>query len=113
MTEVAPTPNLGSEIEEHSFIERPRVFQALLMNGRMLCWGAAIACGPFAGAVVVACANACDPQAMRSTAQIKDFQESGVELRIEKCMTPDYSRWLIILQSALDRSEEHTSELQS
>ena len=31
LVEIAPAPNLGSAIEEHSFIERPRVFQAFLM----------------------------------------------------------------------------------
>ena len=50
MTEVAPAPNLGSEIEEHSFIERPSVFQAFLMKGRMFCCGAATL-GAIAGAV--------------------------------------------------------------
>src|ERR1022692_2789794 len=72
-------------------MERPRVFQAFLMKGRMFCGDA--------GAAWV---NACDTQANSRTKQIRDRRESGKVIRIENCMTPDYSLWLIILQRALD-----------
>src|SRR5450755_4778128 len=105
MTDVAPAPNLGSEIDEHSFIERPRVFQAFLMKGRMFCcgeatgWGAA---GATCGAATGACASihdgASERQRVSRRMRVRDFPNSDEELRIEECMTPDYSLWLIILQ---------------
>src|SRR5664279_4835065 len=88
MTEVAPAPNFGSEIDEHSFIERPSVFHAFLMYGRMFCCVAADACGPDAGCVAATCANnpACNTNTNRRLKATRVDKEIGAVRLFIKCM---------------------------
>src|SRR5271167_1686808 len=88
MTEVAPAPNLGSEMDEHSFIERPKVFQAFLMYGRMFC------CVAAAGTCAVASNCISNSKSAISATRDRRLREIGEELRVEECMSPDYS-WCV------------------
>src|SRR5271165_2248269 len=75
-------------MEEHSFIERPKVFQAFLMKGRMFC------CGAAAGTCAVA--SNCISNSTSAIGATRDrwLREIGEDLRVEECMSPDYS-WCV------------------